>query len=370
MKENTEKKQKLNINMEDTFKNEECLLGFSSQYKTNIFKEEEDIKENKNVIENNKFRFSLDSTAISLSQEYNNLSEINQKRNSDFNKKDYLYNNSLFLELYDKQRKMSSPLCDYLKGSDKYLSRINQKTFDINHSNNFVKKDNFFGANKKAMNTNNNININNNLDNKTNIINNYIEANIPICNEINMNHFQLSNNNNANNPINNFNANYSNNNIIFPNNNYPQQILDINYPNLNDFINNREINNNFINRRKTSYNEDNRFIGDYFNNILNNNISNNPITPNINETNFMFQKNQPNLNSIFFSYNEEQSNLLYNNKKLNNKKNMNIKNKKKHFDKRKGDWNCPNCNNLNFAFRNICNRCKIEKPNNLPKDDD
>ena len=84
----------------------------------------------------------------------------------------------------------------------------------------------------------------------------------------------------------------------------------------------------------------------------------------------MLQKNQPNLNSIFFSYNEEQSNLLYNNKKLNNKKNMNIKNKKKHFDKRKGDWNCPNCNNLNFAFRNICNRCKIEKPNNLPKDDD
>ena len=71
MKENTEKKQKLNINMEDTFKNEECLLGFSSQYKTNIFKEEEDIKDNKNVIENNKFRFSLDSTAISLSQEYN-----------------------------------------------------------------------------------------------------------------------------------------------------------------------------------------------------------------------------------------------------------------------------------------------------------
>lgn len=22
-----------------------------------------------------------------------------------------------------------------------------------------------------------------------------------------------------------------------------------------------------------------------------------------------------------------------------------------------GDWNCPNCNNLNFAFRDYCNRC-------------
>ena len=27
-----------------------------------------------------------------------------------------------------------------------------------------------------------------------------------------------------------------------------------------------------------------------------------------------------------------------------------------------GDWNCPKCNNLNFAFRFSCNKCKTEKP--------
>ena len=27
-----------------------------------------------------------------------------------------------------------------------------------------------------------------------------------------------------------------------------------------------------------------------------------------------------------------------------------------------GDWNCTHCNNLNFAFRFSCNKCKAEKP--------
>ena len=27
-----------------------------------------------------------------------------------------------------------------------------------------------------------------------------------------------------------------------------------------------------------------------------------------------------------------------------------------------GDWNCHKCNNLNFAFRYSCNKCKTEKP--------
>ena len=30
-----------------------------------------------------------------------------------------------------------------------------------------------------------------------------------------------------------------------------------------------------------------------------------------------------------------------------------------------GDWNCPKCNNLNFSFRSICNKCKSEKPQTL-----
>ena len=31
-----------------------------------------------------------------------------------------------------------------------------------------------------------------------------------------------------------------------------------------------------------------------------------------------------------------------------------------------GDWNCPGCNNLNFAFRFECNRCGYVKISEKP----
>jgi hypothetical protein len=37
------------------------------------------------------------------------------------------------------------------------------------------------------------------------------------------------------------------------------------------------------------------------------------------------------------------------------------KKKARPFTERTGDWICKNCKNLNFAFRNECNRCKIPK---------
>ena len=37
------------------------------------------------------------------------------------------------------------------------------------------------------------------------------------------------------------------------------------------------------------------------------------------------------------------------------------KKKTRPFTERTGDWICKNCKNLNFAFRNECNRCKIPK---------
>ena len=40
--------------------------------------------------------------------------------------------------------------------------------------------------------------------------------------------------------------------------------------------------------------------------------------------------------------------------------NMNNKNNKM-FSERIGDWNCFHCNNLNFAFRTVCNRCQLSK---------
>ena len=37
------------------------------------------------------------------------------------------------------------------------------------------------------------------------------------------------------------------------------------------------------------------------------------------------------------------------------------KKKSRPFTERTGDWICKNCKNLNFAFRNECNRCKMTK---------
>jgi hypothetical protein len=36
--------------------------------------------------------------------------------------------------------------------------------------------------------------------------------------------------------------------------------------------------------------------------------------------------------------------------------------KKKPLIEREGDWLCTKCRNLNFAFRQSCNRCKLPKP--------
>ena len=53
------------------------------------------------------------------------------------------------------------------------------------------------------------------------------------------------------------------------------------------------------------------------------------------------------------------------NKFDNNKKNSQNSKKegkmKKPFEVRIGDWTCSKCNNLNFSFRNKCNRCGIPK---------
>jgi hypothetical protein len=35
------------------------------------------------------------------------------------------------------------------------------------------------------------------------------------------------------------------------------------------------------------------------------------------------------------------------------------------FKERSGDWICQNCRNLNFAFRNECNRCKLPKKESM-----
>ena len=356
--EKSPRSQNSNSNSEEPHKNEEYLLGFTSQYKPNIYKEEEveeDIKEPINEIKQLELtqKLSSNSTCISLSQEYNNFTEKKQ--------------NDLSIDHYDNKRKLSSPLFDYFKGSDKYLSRLHPKTIDIRHSHNYIRKENYFSSNKKLINNKNNIfqnNINDNNINKRKQNNNDINNSnrFPFNNNINNGHIintnlQISNSANINN-INNYNNNFFNNNYLFPNNSQFQNIYNINYINMNDYQNNPRINsNNFNNKRKMTYSIEDQFIVYYFNNILNNNIPNQTPQYNIN------------LNPNLFSLNEEQNNPLGNSNKK-NKKNNNDKGKKKPFDKRKGDWRCPKCKNLNFAFRKACNRCQIPKPDNIIEDED
>ena len=359
--------------LEESLKNDEYLLGFKSQYKTELYKEEEtEGKENINNKDPKELNMkqSSDSTSVSFSQDYNSLSEINLKRRSDLSKDDTLslFNNGQILDLNERRRKMSSPLCDYFGGFDKYLSRTLRTTIDLRKSPNFVKKAEFFSG-ENSINNLNNIEeqkqMNNLLDknqnknihsNKEINTQNNISKKLKFNNIINNNQF-INNKN-----INNYNNNYINNNLYFLNNNYPQnQIFNINYINFPNFPNNT---NNIMNKRKMSYNNEADFIGNYFNNILNQkNITNQ------NDPNFIHLSNQANLNSMLFSYNELQDN--YKNQGINNNKNNikknsgNIKSLRKPLDKRKGDWYCPKCNNLNFAFRVICNRCQLQKPKNL-----
>ena len=48
-------------------------------------------------------------------------------------------------------------------------------------------------------------------------------------------------------------------------------------------------------------------------------------------------------------------------KNIYNNNNNKYQKKKRHFTERNGDWICNNCKNLNFAFRQECNRCKFTK---------
>ena len=398
-----EQKKEKNISLLDLdefTRNEEDLLAFSSKYKTSSYKEE-DIKENEIELMDIRKRLSCDSTSISYSQEYSSMSGCNLKKLKTLSGEDIGFEEAskLYMDFKEKQRKMSSPLCCYFNGSDIFLSKNHKNIVDLDHSQNFIKKENFFKNNsaKKINNINNKkcnctpSNSNNNDNVKKNVTFKMARKNknktLPLNNNNNKNNFNnvnksFGNQNNKNqkkislninkasyNTINdlkriqNNNYNFTNNNIYINNNNY-QQIYNINYINLNNYANNPMNNNNC--KRKLSHNLEEGIIANYFNNILNQ-INNNNNNKNPNEIIFNVSQTPQNLNSILFSYNEaKEKNYIQLPKNFNNKPIINnIKNDKKPFDKRKGDWLCPECHNLNFAFRIVCNRCQLPKPNNF-----
>ena len=394
----SQNKEKINENVQDldeSAKNEEDLLGFSSKYKTSLYNEE-DFKENEIELWRARKRLSGDSTSFSISQEYSNMSGCNLKKMNSSSKEGEFSHRSIgfedsskkYIDFQKNQRKMSSPIYCYYDGSDIYLSKNQKNTVDMNNSQNFIKKERYFNNSDKMVNKVSNINKNiNNINiGKNNNLNinlfgqnqNFSDYNNNVNNSFNNskisknqqkltmknNQINYNNINNINNINQIQNNNFSNNNFFFQNNNCPQLIYNINYININNFKNNPV--NNTISKRKLSYNIEEEIIGNCFNNILN--INNNNMI-NQNQQILNVNPSSTKLNPMLFSYNEEhernfpQFNIKNNNS--NNKPNHNnSKNDKKPFDKRKGDWLCPECHNLNFAFRIICNRCQLPKPSN------
>ncbi len=107
---------------------------------------------------------------------------------------------------------------------------------------------------------------------------------------------------------------------------------------------------------KETQNENNSQITDsYQNNFINNSnifIRNSQLNNNMNNQ-FQNNKKQDNNNDFLL-----EKKITYNNKKGNIKKN---KKKKKDFIERIGDWCCYRCKNLNFSFRDYCNRCLLNR---------
>ena len=317
---------------EDQIKNEEDLLGYTSKYKPDIYKEE-DTKGNDEV--NKSLNQNKSEISTSISSSLDNYTCPNFRRKQTLSKGENTSSNKETLIPPEKQRKMSSPLLSYYYDSNEYFLKMHETPINYKNSQNFIKKEDFFNESEKIINNyfinNYSINIikNNNSFYKNNIpnVNNYNIIPIPeskiIINDI---------------PYNNINFQ-----------NYNQHLYNIN--NVNDFDIN--IINENMNKRKLSYNVDGSFISNYFNNILG--VRNN------NQNDLFFNFNQSNLAPSFFSYNESQEKKLME-KTKGKKSTKSNKNIKKPLEKRKGDWKCPKCDNLNFAFRIVCNICHIPKP--------
>ena len=129
-----------------------------------------------------------------------------------------------------------------------------------------------------------------------------------------------------------------------------------NNQNINNQNNFQSLNNN------TNFSNQNNINNNYPNNLNNNNyypnINNNYISLNYNSKAYIplkFRKNEQNNQTS----NVNNTKTTKNNKFDNGKKNKHKS--KKNFEMRDGDWKCCNCNNLNFSFRNKCNRCSLPK---------
>jgi hypothetical protein len=175
--EKIKNKEKRNLNNISSPKSdeEECL-GYDSKYK--VIKQEEEKTE--------KEKSSTNSTS---SQNENNVNYTSLN-----------YSKNYYQFKYD--RKMSSPICYYYDGFDKYLSETNSCLVDFSKSNNYINKETFFNGdfyknyvenklrprsfgniNELNFNQTLNKNTNNSNDiNNDNNLNNSINSNFPKLN--------------------------------------------------------------------------------------------------------------------------------------------------------------------------------------------
>ena len=192
------------------------------------------------------------------------------------------------------------------------------------------------------------------------------------------------------NNIDNQNNNNNNNNLQEFNNNQSEIYKNIDNKKIIKDNNINEINKNVFNNNNISNSSNNNnIINNNFNNFQNFNFVNN--INNINyqnipkNTNLNYNINNPQIYIPTKLRNKDQINMI-NSKEINtlkkqeeqnnaknkfdngnkkNNQNQNTKKEggknKKHFEVRAGDWTCGKCNNLNFSFRNKCNRCGLPK---------
>ena len=73
-------------------------------------------------------------------------------------------------------------------------------------------------------------------------------------------------------------------------------------------------------------------------------------------------------NYFYGNKKEDANNIQTKNNSCAREKNKKQRRKKKkqklrNYNKRRGDWQCPNCKNINFSFRQICNVCSLNRYN-------
>ena len=352
---NQEKLEKIKKAQEKKEKEKKIVKVESEiQASTNIAQNENEEK-NKDLLKDyiNIVNISPSGTTVASHDDFNESQKTNFDKNSENSNKiknleisedDKIEEEQQF---YNK-RKISSPICDYYDGYDKFLSEIHKGSINMNNSMNFIKKEDFIPFGSCYI--NNNITNINNINNDSN---NYINQEVINNNNNNTNNNNNNNNNEQNDNSNNINDEKVNNNI--DKNYIDKNNIDNNYINKNDELEQIVLDKNNMNNINI-FNEEYEYINDYMN------------IPYSQLMDYCYNQ-IPDINLIskftllndFNIKNKSKSFYKYNNKKFKKNKTNHFNKKDKLMSMRRGDWQCSFCFNLNFSFRNYCNRCKAPK---------